>query len=460
LDGLAPEETARILAASGDVTVVLDGDGVVRDIAVGSSELGGDPFAGWIDRPFVETVSQDSRGKVEEMLQDAASRVSPRWRQVNHPAKGSQVPVRYLALEAGRNGRVIAIGRDMRTAQQLQQRLIQAQQSMERDYLRLRQTEQRYRLLFDLTPEPVLIVDLGTRRITEANPAAQALAGVRSGDLMGRGYLELFDPNSRDDALEMLGAVAGGASQLPLRLRLASGREALVSAALFRQDRSAHLLVRLNLDSREAPAPEGEALAAVLERIPDAFLLTDRHFVIEAANPAFLDLTQTPRLEQVIGVPLARFLARPETDLDLIQAQLKANGQLRNFDTLLRDRLGDRVEAELTAVSVERRGEPHVGLAIRPAGRRIDAVSADPAGMPRSVEQLTELVGRVSLKDIVRESTDLIERLCIEAALRHTSNNRASAAEVLGLSRQSLYSKLHRHGMSGPLADSDDEQEN
>ena len=51
------------------------------------------------------------------------------------------------------------------------------------------------------------------------------------------------------------------------------------------------------------------------------------------------------------------------------------------------------------------------------------------------------------LKDIVRESTDLIERLCIEAALVYTSDNRASAAEILGLSRQSLYSKLNRYGL-------------
>ena len=67
--------------------------------------------------------------------------------------------------------------------------------------------------------------------------------------------------------------------------------------------------------------------------------------------------------------------------------------------------------------------------------------------LPRSVEQLTELVGRVPLKELVRESTDMIERLCIEAALELTDDNRASAAEMLGLSRQGLYSKLRRHGM-------------
>ena len=67
--------------------------------------------------------------------------------------------------------------------------------------------------------------------------------------------------------------------------------------------------------------------------------------------------------------------------------------------------------------------------------------------LPRSVEQMTELVGRVSMKNLVRESTDLIERLCIEAALRITQDNRASAAEMLGLSRQGLYAKMRRYGI-------------
>ena len=58
--------------------------------------------------------------------------------------------------------------------------------------------------------------------------------------------------------------------------------------------------------------------------------------------------------------------------------------------------------------------------------------------LARPVEQLAELIGRVSLKDLVREATDMIERLYIEAALEMTGDNRASAAEMLGLSRQSL----------------------
>ena len=52
--------------------------------------------------------------------------------------------------------------------------------------------------------------------------------------------------------------------------------------------------------------------------------------------------------------------------------------------------------------------------------------------------------GGVPLEDIVRETADRIEEWCIEAALQLTGDNRASAAEMLGLSRQSLYIKLRR----------------
>ena len=64
-----------------------------------------------------------------------------------------------------------------------------------------------------------------------------------------------------------------------------------------------------------------------------------------------------------------------------------------------------------------------------------------------------DVVGRVPLRDIVRETTDLIEQLCINAALQLTGDNRASAAEMLGLSRQSLYIKLRRFGIKDTPGD-------
>ena len=98
-------------------------------------------------------------------------------------------------------------------------------------------------------------------------------------------------------------------------------------------------------------------------------------------------------------------------------------------------------------------GEPCFGFAIRNIGPRLSVEPKPERFLPRSVEQLTELIGRVALKDLVREATDVIERLCIETALELTEDNRASAAEMLGLSRQSLYVKLRRYGLGDHAAE-------
>ena len=436
---------ARVIAASGDVALVLDGDGVIRDVALGSGDLPVEGIDDWLDRPWIDTVTSDSRTKIEELLRDAGNRGQARWRQVNHVLAGNDLPIRYLAVDAAGDGRVIAIGRDMRAAAALQQRLLAAQQSMERDYVQLRQMQSRYRLLFDQSAEAVFVVDTANRRITEANPAARALS--HASNLDGQPFVQALAPASRDAALALLGAVAAAEQGAPLTVEAANGAACELSATLFRQDRRSYFLVRLTAGSVAAGGTAADRrLLDVLDRLPDAFVLTDENLDIVAENAAFLDITQSPRRAALRGVPLAQFLGRPGIDLGVLVQQLRTHGAVRNFATIVRSVAGHDEEVEVSAVLAGEGSTLCFGFSLRTTRRaRVDITA--PHSLPRSVEQLTELVGRVPLKDIVRESTDLIERLCIEAALTYTGDNRASAAEILGLSRQSLYSKLHRHGL-------------
>ena len=52
-------------------------------------------------------------------------------------------------------------------------------------------------------------------------------------------------------------------------------------------------------------------------------------------------------------------------------------------------------------------------------------------------------------------TSDAIEELCIRRALQLTGDNRAAAAEILGLSRQTLYAKLRRIGLDAGPEESD-----
>jgi transcriptional regulator PpsR len=460
LGALDAKSAADVIAAASDVALIIDGEGIIRDLA-GSSE---DLVAGWADdwlgRPWVDTVTVESRPKIEAMLADAATGGEPRWRQVNHPSsRGPDLPVTYSTLRVGQPGRFVAVGRDLRAMAVLQQRLVAAQQSMERDYARLRHVETRYRLLFQVTAEAVLVVDATSHKVIEANPAAGQLLGEPVKRLVGRTFPDGFEQETVAAVRTLLAGVQTTGRAENVRARLADGqRELLVSAFLFRQENASFLLVRmLPIGGDPGTVAVAKAKSRLLEMVesgPDGFVVTDPEGRILTANAAFLDLAQLATEEQARGESLERWLGRPGVDLNVLIANLRQHGSVRLFASTLRGEYGSSSEIEVSAVAVANRDEPCFGFTIRSVGRRLPQEARSGHELPRSVDQLKELVGRVPLKDLVRETTDVIERMCIEAALELTADNRASAAEILGLSRQSLYVKLRRYGL-GDLGSED-----
>lgn len=128
----------------------------------------------------------------------------------------------------------------------------------------------------------------------------------------------------------------------------------------------------------------------------------------------------------------------------MLQANLKRHGVVRNLSTVVRDQFGGSEDVEISAVAADIDGDTVLGFAIRPVSRRLSTKSLTDPAPASNPDDVAALVGQLPLKEIVRASTDLIEKLCIETALELSDQSRASAAELLGLSRQGLYSKLKR----------------
>jgi len=169
-------------------------------------------------------------------------------------------------------------------------------------------------------------------------------------------------------------------------------------------------------------------------------------------------MVQLRHEKEVAGQPLDRWVGESGVELSVLTANLRSRGVVRFFSTTVHGEHGKPAQIEISAAEVSGGCPPTLGFAIRNVGARlnmglqasqVETGSATLAGRPlsRSVEQLTELIGQVSLKELVRETTEMIERLAIEAALELTNDDRAAAAEMLGLSRQSLYVKLRRYGI-------------
>ena len=467
LGGLSVESAGTLLSIANDLTLVIDGQGVVRDLSSGSEGLSSEAPTDWVGQAWRDIVTPESRDKVDSLLRDAAAgENAPRWRHLNFMlAGGRELPLLFLATRMGANGHVLAVGRDLRATAALQQRLVEAQQAMERDYWKFRHAETRYRHLFQVASEAVLVVDASTQRILEANPAAARLIGDGGAtSLVGLPFPCGVDARSAEALNLLLAGVRATGRADDGRAELLEARgEVSVAVSTYRQDRVSHFLVRMARAQAEALSEEAPSTSSMLLKLvqsaPDCLVVTDLEGRVISANVAFIELAQLTTEEQVRGETLDRWLGRSGVDLSVMISNLRQRGAVRLFATTLRGEYGAVTDVEISATMVPHGDRPFLGFTIRDVGRRLAGTEARGAReLPRSVGQLTELVGRVPLKDIVGETTDLIEQLCIEAALELTRDNRASAAEMLGLSRQSLYVKLRRYGLGdlgGATADAE-----
>lgn len=520
-----PHALQRVLLSAADLAISLDSQGRIVHCLVRDAALAERLAPHWPGQLLTDTLETASRTKLLALLQATDRGDPPVSRHLNHLLPGPpavELPVLYSATHYPSSGLVegprwLLTGRDLRDTVALQQRLVDAQQSLERDHWRYREAETRFRSLFHGSTEAVLLAD-GALRVLEANPAAQRLLdglrprrgrtasgpggglpgasalnagpGPTSSVLPGGGVplLTLLSPASA----EAVGSAAATARSLGRQERVAAtlsdGSAVMMALSPYEQDGAAGLLIRLQpvgTERTDAGTPaRAEALAAAaaaaleggdagpglaqayVRMAADALVFTDINGRVVRANRAFARLAQLSHERQAEGETLDHWLGRSGVELQVLLANLRDGGNPGLLGTELRGALGLNTPVEVAATALMPPPGAGVGgpvpryvFCLRDTGRRLAPGEEALPKVPSSVKQLSELVGRVPLKQIVAETSDLIEKLSIEAALQMTRDNRALAAQMLGLSRQSLYVKLRRFGMGGLGGDGEEAAE-
>ena len=431
-----------------DVTLRLDMDGVIQDATL-SNDVSAESVEAWRGRPWIETVADVGESKVMRMLDDAREGGVSAFRQINQRfPSGLELPMEYTTVRLGGKLGLLAIGRNLKAVAELQSRLVAAQQAMEQDYWKLREVETRYRLLFDSSNEAVLLLSADMLRIVEANPAAIRALGLAR----GRDLLPEMSAEEREPFQAMLTRVRQSGRSPGTLLHLGPGREAWIArASLMTSEPGLIFLVQLAPVSGNQPQerrPDQTSLDEFVERLPDGFVVIDRDGLIRRGNRAFLDLVQVGAEGAVLGERLARWLSRPGADLSVLLANLNRHGAVRLFATSIQGGLGGETEVEISAVGNPAIRPAYVALLIRDVGRRI-AVTEGEACLQSALSAIIEQTEKSSLKVLVRDTVELVERHYISAALDLSEGNRTAAAEILGLSRQGFYKKLAQYEMEG-----------
>lgn len=443
-DLFAGQPVAQMLTSTADVILVVDGHGVIVD---GSSNVAALPAESVIGRKFAETVALDSRPKAADIL--AASAEPTRRFELNHRlSSGQDVAVAYTVFRKASGGVVVLTGRDLSSVAAMQQRLVEAQRLADEQYLKVRSADARYRILFHLSSEAIVILDSSTLKIQDLNPAASDLFDATPGRLVGKRLVDVFGAENPSDLEQQLQSVRVAGRLEATRARLADGRTSWLAAALFRDGDSSQILLRITpaQSNSETVAPLKAKALRLLDEMPDAFVVLDAERRVIDANAAFLELVDLASLAQARGQVIDRWLGRTNVESEILFNNMREHRSVRAFVTSIRSEHGLVEDVAISGVSTQEGDEIFHGLTIRAEPRRGRGALL-PQETSRSAEELAELVGRVPLKELVRETTEITERLCIEASLRLTGDNRAAAAQMLGLSRQGLYDKLRRYDM-------------
>jgi transcriptional regulator PpsR len=438
----APELAQAFVTLASDIALVLDERGVIRNVVQGKG--GGDETLlpathDWVGRPWADTVSADTRVKIDALLSEVTSTGLARRREINHPLnEGASVAIAYTAVRLGHTGPVLAVGRDLRAIGAIQQRFLEAQREMERGYWKVRQAEARYRLLFQVATDAVLMVDAERRVILEANPAAVEMFESPLDQMLARELPPYFLFPYRQALNDLMSTVCESGQPAEIRARLA-GRTSVASVAVtpLRTDDQQRLLVRVRLvDLPGAAGDLSATISRLVDSASDGVLVSDPAGHVLLANPAFLRLVRLNTEMDVKGRPLTDWVGISDEDFVHLLHQVRREGLAQRMASRVVTADAQMFPVEITAALLTEGDQECIGFTVHHAAPAVVDERLD--GLQAAVAELAGRIGETPLPELLQRAALLLEQHFIGLALERTQEDPAAAARLLGIPEQRI----------------------
>ena len=449
---LSGKELSQIARASADISFVLDDLGSIQSIYSDNKNLSKQISEDLIGKKWSEVVEPDSRTKVQRLLDDASPDTITKFRQINMIGNERNValPMMCASIKTSSNQKIIVIGRDITEVSRLQQNLVSAQKEISQNYLQISQLEERFQSIFEIGTESIVIVKADDAYpIIEMNRNAINQLLLAKNNCIGKSLLSLFPAGELSKATHFLKSVQDTDEPSILITVLSNGEATQISASSFNNSGVTYLLLNLKpLDLAKASSLlDADSLTVkAIENNAYGFVVCTPEGLILKTNKAFNKLSAASGEQELIGTNIRNYLGPERTDFDQMMQSLQGKASSQSCVSSITNATRSIKLVDISAVSV---AQPRacIGMIFRQVDSRQNKGARIDKKLVRSSQELSMLVGKVPLKDILAETTDLIEQLCIKAALDLTQDNRVSASEILGLSRQSLYIKLRKYGL-------------
>lgn len=450
---VSPDLLAEIISTASDIALQISRDGIIQSVLVNPHHRSFGQLSHWVGQQVRSIITEEAVQKLDRRLSQlfAAEDGTSLAVEITHvDATAGDFPIRYALHRLPNDMSVLMLGRDLRSIAEIQQKLVSVQLALEKDYEAQREIDTRYRVLMEMTRDAILLVSMSSGRIADVNGAAATILGSTRAELLGAAVAQEFVGRRRGELLETMASLATADAAAPVEMQVRrTHRRVMMVPLVFRAAGERLLLCRLEEPEAAAAAVDdvGDSLQRLYHDGVDGIVFADRDGMIRNANEAFLNLTDSSNLGAVRGRSLADFLVRGMVDLKVLLDNARRSGRMRMYSTRLVTVFSAQLPVEISATWLGDRPLPVLALVVRDSSRAEALRRPGLSGGEESANSVIELVGSAKLKDIVAETADVVERICIETAVELTRNNRVAAAEMLGLSRQSLYVKLRKYGL-------------
>ena len=446
---LNPDIFGDVILRASDISLLIDTAGLILEVIYNTENKNLGNVEHWRTRNVRDFITKESALKLEEVLNLSSRKnetIEKDIIQLNHIKNGGEdFPIQYSIHPTGVKNQILLFGRDLTLIAQAQQELMKTQLKFEREYDRYRAFDTKYRVILEQCGSAFIIAD-EKGQLIDFNKKAVAI--TEKANLSQMKLEDLFDQGTGIDILGELEALNKNTPSTALNVRVKENtKELQLKGTFFRSNDGVHILIRLSSSSSQkaSHSKEKNYLSDLYQKTSDAFVFIDAAGKIVDTNESFLILTEYPNIDEVVGKLFSDFLRNSTTDLKILTDNSKRLGKIRNYATDFITTFGSKIPVTISSTWVSNEDDDFYGFILRDSSNVEFEKQND--NEKHSWEATTKLVGSAPLKELVAQTGDIAERICLETALNLANNNKVAAAELLSLSRQSLYVKLRKHNL-------------
>ena len=318
-----------------------------------------------------------------------------------------------------------------------------------------RASEIRYRRLFETAHDGVLLLNPGTRKITDANPFITKLLGYPRMQLVGKELFQIGllkdEVASREMFRKLKRKHEVRYDDLPLKGRGGRHQEVEVVANLYQED--GHPVIQCNIrDITERKKAEMvlSEMAAIVKFSSDAIIGKDPQGIVTSWNiGAQMIFGYTAR--EMIGTSIRRLIpADRQNEEDQILRKIRRGEIVQSFETLRKTKAGRLINISVTVSPIKDASGKVIGVskvarditerkAVTEAQKRIEVLAASNEELKQEIAQRKAM--EKALKKSEHHYSELLEKSdLMQEQLRQLSRQILSAQEE---ERKRISRELH-----------------